>query len=332
MIAARGRCAIAGRGAALVLALSLPVGSALAVVLPDDVQTALNQRYDAFVDTPGFTTIELTDFRPNWDDWYTHSRFPHENPRGHFAVPDAGINAATRALMLLESKEKPLPHARYRIIYRLDNAPDFGGYPNAYVEVTRFNLGPAIRADVADSTPKGVPVAPPKHFGLGPSVSWRFVMGWQQGGVAAVIRASRSALSAGQAKAVGCLGTPCMALENPRGPAGEWKQITPPSPQPVAYVSEANGVSTAARISELLYRHASAGRAHIEALPMHADTPQLIFVISMNIEGQDHTADGLLHQQLLRDDAVSDIWTRRRDAGRDTVEWREYVEYHPGRS
>jgi hypothetical protein len=39
----------------------------------------------------------------------------------------------------------------------------------------------------------------------------------------------------------------------------------------------------------------------------------------------------LLHQQLLRDDAVSDIWARRRDAGGNTVEWREYIQYHPGR-
>lgn len=311
----------------ITLALTLQAGLAQAVVLPDDVQKALTQRYDAFVNADGFATIDPTEL---WQDWYTRARFPHQDTHT-FESPDAGINAATRALMLLEGEEPPLPHARYRITYRLDNAPDFGGYPNAYVEVTRFNLGPTIRADVADSTPKGVPIAPAERFGVGSSVSWRFVMGWRQGRVADVVHASRRMLSDAQTKTMDCLGAPCMARENPRGPAGEWQQITPPPMEPAAYVTQANEVSTAARISELLYRHASAGQDQIEALPTHAAKPQLVFVISMNIEGQDRTADGLLHQQLLRDDAVSDIWTRRRDAGSPTVEWREHVEHYPGR-
>lgn len=309
------------------LALMLLVGSAHAVVLPDDVQTALNQRYDAFIAAPGFTKVAPAKLRA---DWYTDARFPHQTT-DTYKMADAGINAATRALMLLESQEPRLPHVRYRITYRLDNAPDFGGYTNVYVEVTRFNLGPARRADVAESTPKGVPVAPAEYFGIGPNVSWRFVMGWHQSSVADVVYASRRALPGAQAKTMDCLGTPCMALKNPQGPTGKWQPITSPPAKSVTYAAQANGVATAARISELLYRHASAGQDQIEALAMHAEKPQLIFVISMNIDGQDQTADGLLHQQLLQDDAVSDIWTRRRDAGVGTVDWQQHVEHYPGR-
>lgn len=309
------------------LALTVQAGSAHAVVLPDDVQAALTQRYDAFVGAQGFKRIDTAQLRR---DWYSHARFPHEDTTA-FNAPDAGINAATRALMLLESREPALAHARYRITYRMDNAPDYGGYPNAYVEVTRFNLGPVIRADVADSIPAGVPVAPAEHFGLGPSVSWRFVMGWHQSRVADVVRASRRVLSPAQAKAMDCLGAPCLARENPHGPAGEWRPVTPPSTQPATYISQVNGIATAARVSERLYRQASGEQDRLIALPTHADKPQLIFVISMNIEGQDDSADGLLHQPLLRDDAVSDIWTRRRQAGHDAIAWHQRVEHYPGR-
>lgn len=310
------------------LALLLSGGSVHAVVLPDDVQASLNQRYDAFVGVAGFTKVAPSELQKGW---YTPSRFP-DRATDSIVRPDAGINAATKALMLLESQEPSLPHARYRVTYRLDNAPDFSGYANAYVEVTRFNLGPARRADVANSTPVGVPMAPAEYFGVGPNVSWRFVMGWHQGGVADVVRASRRTLSLVQAKAMDCLGVPCPALENPQGPTGEWQQVTPPPVKPAAYLGEVNGIATAARVSEMLYRHASAGQDQIEALATHAEKPQLSFVISMNVDGQDYSADGLLHQQLLLDDAISDIWTRRRDAGSGTVEWQQYVEHHPGRN
>lgn len=309
------------------LALMFLASSAHAVVLPDDVQTALNQRYDAFIGAHGFTQVAPPKLQQGW---YTHARFPHR-ATDTFDIGDAGINAATKALMLLESQEPPLTHVRYRITYRLDNAPDFGGYANAYVEVTRFNLGPTIRANVVDSTPRGVPVAPAEYFGIGPSVSWRFVMGWRQSSVADVVYASRRVLSDAQAKAMDCLGTPCMGRKNPHGPGGEWQPITPRPAKPANYVARANGGATPARISELLYRHASAGQEQIEVLGTHAAKPQLTFVISMNIQGQDHTADGLLHQQLLLDDTVSDIWTRRNDAGAGTVEWQQHVEHCPSR-
>lgn len=308
-------------------ALAFVVASAHAVVLPDDVQAALNQRYAAFVSVEGFSKVDPVRLLKDWD---TPARFPHRTTNAVFGS-DARINAATRALMLLESREPPLPHVRYRITYRLDNAPDFDGYANAYVEVTRFNLGPVRRADVVEAAPAGVPVAPAEHFGTGPSVSWRFVMGSIQGRLADVIRASRRALSVAEARAMDCLGTPCMTWVSPPGPAGEWRQIEAPAVEPAAYVAQADGIATAARISELLYRQASGGQETIEPLAMHAAEPQLTFVISMDVDGQDHAADGLLHQQWLFDDAISSIWTQRRDAGPGAVQWRQHLQYHPGR-
>lgn len=310
------------------LALAFAVGPAHAVVVPEDIQAVLNQRYDEFVSAPGFSEVGSSTLLEDWD---TPTRFPNRDANSIWGS-DARINAATKALMLVEGQEPSLPHVRYRITYRLDNAPNFGRYANAYVEVTRFNLGPVRQADVVESTLAGVPVAPAESFGVGPSVSWRFVMGSIQGHLAHVVSVSRRTLSSDEAKAFDCLGTSCMALESPQGPAGEWRHIEPPTVEPAVYVAQLNGVATAARISELLYRHASGGQEQIEALSTHAEEPQLTLVISMDVDGQDYAGDGLLHRQLLLDDAVSDIWAHRRDTRGDTVEWRQYVEYHPGRN
>ncbi len=283
------------------LVLVLLAGSAHAVVLPDDVQAALDKRYEAFVSPPVYTKVAPGKLD---QDWWTPARFPNPRPDTIFPA-DAGINAATKALMLVESQEPALPHVRYRITYRLDNAPDFGSYANAYVEVTRFNLGPVRLAETVDSTPEDVPVAPPEEFGIGPSVSWRFVMGWVQGGTAFAIHASRSELSPAQAEVIDCLGAPCMALRSARGPGGQ---------------------------DAKWYQHASGDQGQIEALNTHAAEPQLIFVISMNVEGQDPIPTALLHQQLLRDDAVSDIWTRVGGYDADALEWQEYTKHWPGRN
>lgn len=310
-----------------VAALALAVESAGAVVLPAGVQHALNQRYDEFASASGFSRVDPAVVQ---HDWYTPSRFPDAAAQS-MRAPDAGLNAATRALMLLEGQEAPLPHVRYRVTYRLDNAPDFGGYPNAYVEVSRFNLGPVRHADVIESTPAGVPVAPAGYFGVGPNLSWRFVMGWSQSHVAEAVRASRRVLSETEAAAMDCLGAPCLSLESSQGPSGAWQPVEAPGIAPPAYVAHVDSVATAARISELLYRHASGGQPQVEALAVHNARPQLTFVISMNVDGQDHAANGLLHQQQLFDDAISDIWTRRLDAGSGAVQWQQLVQYHVGR-
>lgn len=303
------------------------LGAAHAVVLSDAAGDKLTQRYDSFVDVAGFERVVPSVVL---DSWYTRKQFPDPDTTSACGI-DAGINGATKALMLVDSQEPPLPHVRYRITYRLEEWPDLGGETGIFVEVTRFNLGPALRADVQATVPKGVPVAPRAEFGVGPSVSWRFVMRAMQCRFRDVVRAARRKLSDAQAQAMDCLGVSCLATTNPTGPDGDWPETRPPPMKPAPYVTLAHGVSTAARISELLYRHASHGKDNIEPLRVHGDTPQLTFVISMNTTGQDDTADALLHQGLLRDDAVSGIWTRRRDAGGDAVKWRQRIQRRSGR-
>src|SRR5699024_3742614 len=63
-----------------------------------------------------------------------------------------------------------------------------------------------------------------------------------------------------------------------------------------------------------------------------ADKPQMVFVISKDIDGQDRTLNGLLQQPHLMDDAISAIWTRRLQATPDAIEWRTLAVPRPGRS
>ncbi|HET7411209.1 MAG TPA: hypothetical protein VFJ18_00995, partial [Pararhizobium sp.] len=206
---------------------------------------------------------------------------------------------------------------------------DFADVRYAYVEITRFNLGPAVRNDVigaygAENT------APEEVFGIGPHVSWRFVTGSIMGMRASVVRASRKELSDQEARAADCLGVPCLSLDVPEGPSGKWQTISPTDFEPPAYRETGGGMPGPARIADYLFSHATRN-GEDPAEGDFADRPQMIFVISMNIAGQEQTALGLLHQPRLMDDAISDIWTQRLQVGSDLVEWRELTVHRPGR-
>lgn len=314
---------IAGGVALLANLLAMP---AVAVVLPDDVQEKLEQNYDAFVGAESFERVGSATVS---DGFYSRQRFPDPDTTTARGV-DAELNPVTKALMLVNSYEPALPRVRYRITFRLNETPNFGGYRTSNVEVTRFNLGPRLYAETVASTPKGVPVSK-ADFGVGPSVSWRFVMRARQGFLI-MPRVARRVLTEAQAQAIDCLGVSCLATTNPTGPRGDWQKTRPPRMKPAPYRALEHGRSTAPRIAALLYRKAGDGKRNMEALPRYGEKPQLTFVISMGIEGNEYLADGLLHQGLLRDDAISDIWTHRPDWGQESVEWRELTEHWPGRN
>jgi len=316
-----------GAAAALIVAQAgLTLSPALAVVLPEAVTAQVQQRFEAYVGADAFIEMDAVSLAEG--DWYDASRFP--NMGASAFRPDAGIDPVTKSILLLESREAPLPHSRYRVTYRLATAsPDYPEVRYAYVEVTRFNLGPAVRKDVIEAY-GAENAAPEEVFGVGPHVSWRFVTGEVMGMHASVIRASRKELSAEQARAADCLGVACLSLDIPQGPDGKWQTLSPPDFEPPVYREEDNGMVGPAGVADELFsratRHGEEPREDA-----FADKPQMIFVISMNIAGQDQTALGLLHQPWLMDDAISDIWTQRLQAGPDAIEWRELTVHRPGR-
>src|SRR5690606_22162753 len=128
-------------------------------------------------------------------------------------LPDADLDPIARSVLLVEAYEAPLPHARYRIAYSMNVAPDYPESRNDHVEVTRYNLGPTRRNDLKRYMPENQ-LANPEEFGVGPHVSWRFVLSPVMGMQAALLYASRTELSETQAQAADCLGEPCLSLHD----------------------------------------------------------------------------------------------------------------------
>lgn len=309
----------------VVLQACLAASPALAVVLPEKMASKLQQGFSEYVQAEGFTEVDVTSM--TGESWYTPARFPQ---MGTSALrPDADMDPVTKSVLLLESREAALPHTRYRITYRLEPAaPDYGDVRHAYIEVTRFNLGPTIHKDVVSAY--GEHAAPPEVFGIGPHVSWRFVTGSIMGMRANVIRASRRVVSEAEARTADCLGVRCLSRSVPDGPAGEWQALSPPEFEPAVYGDADGGLPGPARVADYLFSYVTRNGEE-PAFGAHADAPQMIFVISMNVVGQEQTASGTLHQPRLMDDAISDIWTQRRQGGADLVEWRRLSVPRPGR-
>lgn len=253
-------------------------------------------------------TDNLTDSR-----YYTAITFPNAtSAHTSIGLPDAGLDALTRAVLLVHTYEAPLPHTRYRVEYSMNVSPDVPEARQDYVEVRRYNLGPARRADLQASTPANH-LADPQEFGVGPHVSWRFVMAPVMGFQAALIHAGRVEIPAAQAQADDCLGVSCLALANPTGPERSWQPVPSPQLEPALYASRSNwGVATPARVMQELW--SSIAGQGMDPLPYQPGKAAFQFVISSNIDGQEAAVVGLARQSIVLDSTVSEIWTQRFEA------------------
>lgn len=312
--------------------MAVMVLPAQAVVLPESITQQLQQRFDAFINADGYTEMDMSSFANG--AWYSPARFP-QSGSGQSGVfrPDHALDPVTRMVLFVNGLEKPLPHLRYRITYRLVAAPDdYADVQHAYVEITRFNLGPKLQRELEQVANGQYPVAPADVFGIGPHVSWRFVTTAVQGMAASVVRASRREISDGAAQAADCLGVSCLSLSDPMGPAqGDWRELQPPQLEAPVYSDSDGFMPGPARIGQALFAFATR-HGEEPAYGNFTDKPQMVFVISKDIEGQDRTINGLLHEPYLMDDAISDIWTRRLQATPDAIQWRTLAVPRPGRS
>ncbi|MBP6018329.1 MAG: hypothetical protein KA735_02460 [Burkholderiaceae bacterium] len=263
----------------------------------------LEQHALAFVKTPGrhLVDADLLD----GEKYYTQQRFPKQ---AGLSRPDADLDAITKSILLLESLEPPLPRARYLVTYNLVSPPGYPDFMRELVEVTRFNMGPTLRLDLAGSVPPEH-LAPPEVFGVGPHVSWRFVMGPVMGMRAAVMQASRMELTDAQASDMTCLGQSCLALEDPEGPAGLWTtpRLYGSIPAPV-YTSTADGLPVPARVAQELLTYVAPDG--VQAIPYQASQPRLTFVLSQNVVGQDDSSSGLVYDSNVMDHEIGAAWIR----------------------
>lgn len=279
-----------------------PVMALTALALVVAASCAHAQSPERWIAAPGFQAVAPDKLDGKRYD--AAARFPSQGASAFH--PDADLPAPVRALLLLEAYEGALPHARYLVSYQPTSAAAAPDGTRDLVDITRLNLGPAVRADLVDSVP-AEHLAPMKEFGVGPHVRWRFAMSPQRGMTAGLDAVGRKVLSDKEAAGMDCLGRPCTALESAQGPSGRWKARRVDKLPPSFARSTAHGPAPASVVEHLL---AAMGEDALRGAPFAPDAQRLVFVVSVNAAGQESQTTALARNALVFDDAVGTHWLR----------------------
>ena len=219
-------------------------------------------------------------------------------------LPAAGLGPIPVALLALQSSEPALERVRYRLRYRMADGSASGDAPSSYsyVEVVRFNLGPAIRQDLVDAIGEEA-VAGAEEFGVGPHVAWRIVTRPVMGNRAIVVAAGRREIEASQAQVEACLGAPCADAVAVIETAVEWGDMVPVTDQSVG-AGDAAVEAVTLLLGEVdgSEMEPGAGSTGDPAWAIEA-------VVDVNL-GQDEGVDAAYRQGGLMDDSVAALWQR----------------------
>lgn len=256
-----------------------------------------------FVEAAGFRSVDVQTLEG--DRYYTKARFPKLDASAFRA--DADLAAPVRALLLMDSHEGAIPHARYLVDWQPVTPAAQPDDLRHVVDIVRINLGAAVRADAVAAAPPGR-VAPAQAFGVGPHVRWRFVMSPLRGMNAGLDAASRRVLSDAEAARLDCLGQPCNALNSAEGPAGRWRAQPPQSAPAASFTRTTPHGPAAAGILEQLVD--ALGEDAQRGVPFAAQGQRLVFVISSNAGGQEQHVTAVARNALVFDDAVGRQWLR----------------------
>ncbi|TKR56703.1 hypothetical protein D7I39_05085 [Allopusillimonas ginsengisoli] len=303
---------------AVLLMSSTPVTSLMANPL-HLAMAALQPSAEAFVTAPGYAMVDpeiLID-----DNYYSPQNFPGAEKRTSIFLPDANLDAVTRAILLLEAQETEVPRVRYRVTYSMHHDEDIAEAQQAYVDIRRYNLGPALREELIESI-GAQHVASPEIFGVGPHVNWRFVMSPMMGMMADATYASRRELTDKQAQADDCLGESCLSTSDPAGPEVKPTTLSAPQMETPQYRYTTDGVARPAYVAQTLWT--SVESEGMDPLPYQKEHPQFTFVISLNVVGQENTALGVVRQNMVMDDAIAKIWTQRLEVAGVTPEFLKF--------
>lgn len=288
----------------------LPYKNALALVTLGGALTMMSlsacasDAVGSFASAPGYQEVAVESL--DGDDYYSAKRFPGNG--ASVFMPDADLAAPVRALLLMESREAQLQHARYLVTYDLASDRDDPDITSSQVEITRINLGPAFREDASEGIP-AEHLAPLEEFGVGPHVSWRFEMSPMQGMSAQIDNVSRKELSDAQVAKLDCLGAPCAQLESSQGPDGNWVEQEWPAPSGGYLAVTTEGPAPAYVVEQMLtVMGEDAERGTGPADPSRA--PRFHFVVSVNAGGQDVMTTGLGRNSVVFDDSIGTVWIR----------------------
>lgn len=279
-----------------------PAMALTALALVVGASCAHAQSSERWIAAPGFQAVAPD--RLDGKRYYSAARFPSQG--ASVFHPDADLAAPVRALLLMDSHEGTLPHVRYLVSYQPTSAAATPDDTHDFVDITRVNLGPAVRTDLVDSVP-AEHLAPVKEFGVGPHVRWRFAMSPQRGMTAGLDAVGRKILSDKEAAGMDCLGRPCTALDWAEGPSGSWKAQRLGKLPPSFARGTAHGPAPASVVEHLL---AAMGEDALRGAPFAPDAQRLVFVVSVNAGGQESNTTALARNALVFDDAVGTHWLR----------------------
>lgn len=266
----------------------------------------MDQAAQEFIAENGFieqSADELTD-----EDYYSAKTFPSmaSNAASVF-LPDADLDGLTRAILLLEEQEAELPHVRYQINYSSHTDSEVAELKHEYIEVTRYNLGPIRRADLQQYV-DAEHIASPAEFGVGPHVSWRFALAPMMGMQAHVMYAARKEITDAAAQQAVCLAQSCLSLKAVELPQGQSQLLAPALLAPATYrANNPAGVARPARVLEELWAELKSA----DPLPYSKNNPQFMFVVSMDVIGQESLSLGTGLQTMVLDDSIAQVWLQR---------------------
>lgn len=233
------------------------------------------------------------------------------SPQSAF-LPAADIGPIPLSVFALDLSEQAPERVRYRLRYATNwIEAEAGGapLPVSYIEVVRFNLGPAIHQNLVDTLGREQ-VADVREFGVGPHVGWRLITRPVMGNRAMIMAAGRMEIDVNAAQGEVCFGTPCLDPGSPIETAAAWGEM-----EPVSAVSEnpwpvpPDNVVTSVVATDLLLGEIDSIES--DMAPSDPQIPEWAIeaVIDVNL-GQDEGLDAAYRWGELLDDSVAAIWKR----------------------
>lgn len=213
--------------------------------LAGDEWDSLDAVIKAFVDQPGY---EQQAVEPLLDQ--LEARLSSD-PTSMFPA-GSGLGPLTRGLLMVETSANDSQPVRYRLRYgevRLPQPPKATALTVGLVEIQRFDLGPAWRAELAriHGDAAASEESTPVHQ------AWRLVTRPIQGQAALPEAVGERQMSTAEAEREDCLGLPCTSLDMlDQIDEPEWREVAPPAlPDQAPYVVLADQVPSAAALVDM---------------------------------------------------------------------------------
>ena len=235
-------------------------------------------------------------------------------------LPGSSLSPLTRALLKLEAVDGVISPARFRIRYgqvQIPNPPKADPLTVSLVQVDRFNLGPARRAELVAE--HGADQVRADSFADDAHVSWRFGMRPVMGTTARTAAAARAVIPQVFAEMMDCLGISCTAT-SPAEPGLEWKgEEAPAIDIETDYAHKRDAVPSPAAMVDLLLveSHAATRNDGINWRGFEAregvapGAPFVDLVVETGL-GQDSHIHGILRDDHLMDHETRTHWIRLR--------------------